>query len=58
MSQLEGGSHGVGLASSPQLSLLPTSQPSPVLARLHAIDINSTTPLQALALLAELKSLA
>ncbi|MDB4964083.1 MAG: mismatch repair protein MutS [Myxococcales bacterium] len=58
MSQLEGGSHAVGLASSPQLSLLPTSAPSPVLSRLLAIDINSTTPLDALRLLAELKSLA
>jgi DNA mismatch repair protein MutS len=57
MHQLEGGSQ---LGSSPQLSLLPTATappPSPVLARLAAIDVNRITPLEALQLLAELKAL-
>jgi DNA mismatch repair protein MutS len=55
MSQLEGGSH---LGSSPQLSLLPTAPPSPVLGRLQAIDVDRMTPLAALQLLAELKALS
>jgi len=54
MSKLEGGSQ---LGSSPQLSLLPTAAPSPVLARIATIDIDRTTPLEALQLLAELKQL-
>ncbi|MGE0872018.1 MAG: DNA mismatch repair protein MutS [Kofleriaceae bacterium] len=54
MSQLEGGCQ---LGSTPQLSLLPAAAPSPVLARLAAIDIDRTTPLDALQLLAELKAL-
>ncbi|MGE0545721.1 MAG: DNA mismatch repair protein MutS [Kofleriaceae bacterium] len=54
MSQLEGGSQ---LGSTPQLSLLPTAAPSPVLARLASIDVDRTTPLDALQLLAELKAL-
>ncbi len=64
MNQLEGGSH---LGGSPQLSLLSAitpvveapapAPPSPVLVRLAALDINSMTPLQALQLLAELKTL-
>jgi DNA mismatch repair protein MutS len=62
MSQLEGGSQAQGFGSSPQLSLLSTAPPplpppSPVLARLAAIDVNRITPLEALQLLAELKSL-
>lgn len=54
---LEGG-HQFG--SSPQLSLLPqapSSPPSPVLARLSAVDPNRLTPLEALQFLADLKSL-
>jgi DNA mismatch repair protein MutS len=58
MGQLEGGAQVLGLSSSPQLSLLPSAPPSPSLARLAAIDINRVTPLEALQLLAELKSLA
>jgi DNA mismatch repair protein MutS len=58
MSQLEGGSQALGFGSSPQLSLLPTAPPSPVLPRLATIDIDRITPLEALQLLAELKSLA
>jgi DNA mismatch repair protein MutS len=55
MAQLEGGSQ---LGSSPQLSLLATATPpSPIAARLASIDVERTTPLEALALLAELKSL-
>ncbi len=54
MAQLEG---GASLGSTPQLSLLPTAAPSPVVARLAALDIDRTTPLEALQLLAELKSL-
>ncbi len=57
MSQLEGGSLALGLGASPQLSLLPTATPSPVLARLATLDVDRTTPLEALQLLAELKSL-
>jgi len=58
LNQLEGGAQ---LGSSAQLSLLPispASPPSPCLARLAAIDVNRVTPLEALQLLAELKSLA
>jgi DNA mismatch repair protein MutS len=68
---LEGGSVALGLGSSRQLSLLaaapassapggrPSAGPvSPVLARLAAIDVHRITPLDALQLLAELKSLA
>ena len=58
MGQLESGSQALGLGSSRQLSLLPAAPPSPVLARLAAIDINRLTPLEALQLLAELTSLA
>ncbi len=47
MGKLEGGSQ---LGSSAQLSLLPQTAPSPILARLSAIDPNRTTPLEALAL--------
>ena len=55
MSQLEGGS---ALGSSAQLSLLPAATlTSPVLAKLAAIQVDRTTPLEALQLLAELKSL-
>ncbi|MCX5744867.1 MAG: DNA mismatch repair protein MutS, partial [Proteobacteria bacterium] len=54
MGQLETGN---ALGSSTQLSLIPNAPPSPVLARLAAIDVDRTTPLEALALLAELKSL-
>ncbi len=55
MSQLEGGS---ALGSSTQLSLLPaTTIASPALAKLGSINIDKTTPLEALQLLAELKSL-
>ena len=55
MSQLEGGSQ---LGGSAQLSLLPAATvTSPVLAKLAAISIDRTTPLEALQLLAELKSL-
>ena len=58
MTQLEGGSQALGFGSSPQLSLLPAAAPSPVLARLAAIDVNRITPLDALQLLSELKALA
>nr|MBA3820521.1 DNA mismatch repair protein MutS [Deltaproteobacteria bacterium] len=54
MSQLEGGAQ---LGASPQLTLLPTTAPSPALTRLATIDVDRTTPLEALQLLAELKSL-
>ncbi|MEO6773625.1 MAG: DNA mismatch repair protein MutS [Kofleriaceae bacterium] len=47
-----------GLGRSAQLSLLPEAPPSPVLAKLASIDPDRTTPLQALQLLVELKSLA
>jgi DNA mismatch repair protein MutS len=56
--QLEGGSQALGLGSSRQLSLLATAPPSPVLARLAAIDVDRITPLEALQLIAELKSIA
>jgi hypothetical protein len=52
MAKLEGGST---LGASPQLSLLPTATVSPAIARLASIDVNKTTPLEALAILAELK---
>jgi len=60
MRQLEAGPVALGLGSSPQLSLLATAPPppSPCLARLAAIDVDRVTPLEALQLLAELKSLA
>src|SRR5213078_2692630 len=58
MTQLESGSQALGLCSSRQLSLLPAPPPSPALARLAAIDVHRITPLEALQLLAELKSLA
>jgi DNA mismatch repair protein MutS len=54
MSKLETGNQ---LGSTTQLSLLPSAAPSPVLARLATIDINRTTPLEALAILAELRAL-
>ncbi len=58
MSRLESGST---LGGSPQLALLPTASvpppSSPLAARLAAIDLDRTTPLAALQLLAELKSL-
>jgi DNA mismatch repair protein MutS len=54
MAKLEGGNQ---LGSTPQLSLLPSAPPSPVLARLAATDVDRTTPLEALQLLAELKAL-
>jgi len=55
MSKLEGGNQ---LGASPQLTLLPSGPASPIAARLAAIDIDRTTPLEALQLLAELKSLS
>jgi DNA mismatch repair protein MutS len=57
MQKLEGGQFAAKLGSSAQLSLLPQAAPSPALARLALIDPNRTTPLEALQLLAELKSL-
>ncbi len=54
MSQLEG---GASLGSPTQLTLLPTARPSPVIGRLAAIDLDRTTPMEALMLLAELKTL-
>jgi len=65
MSRLEGGSAlgtsaqlSLGAVASPQLPLGGiAAQPSPVIAKLSAIDINRMTPLEALTLLAELKSL-
>src|SRR5207248_2717076 len=53
MGQLEGGAQ---LGSTPQLSLLPAAAPSPVFAKLAAIDVDRTTPIEALRLLAELKT--
>ncbi|HET9620261.1 MAG TPA: DNA mismatch repair protein MutS [Kofleriaceae bacterium] len=71
MSQLESGSQALGFGSSPQLSLLapppppaaPAARPmstaaSAVVHRLTALDVNRITPLEALQLLAELKTLA
>jgi len=57
MGQLEGGQ---SLGATSQMSLLAPSvtAASPVLAKLATIDPNRITPLEALALLAELKSLA
>ena len=56
MGKLEGGAvDHRGWTGGPQLSLLPSAPPSPVLARLAAIDPDRTTPLEALALLAELR---
>ncbi|HWU89004.1 MAG TPA: DNA mismatch repair protein MutS, partial [Kofleriaceae bacterium] len=70
MSQLEGGAASqLGRDASAQLQLLPSlaspappaaassTAASPVLARLAAIDLDRTTPIEALQLLAELKSL-
>jgi DNA mismatch repair protein MutS len=54
MSRLEG---GTALGTSAQLSLLPQAAPSPVVARIAALDINTMTPLEALQTLAELKKL-
>jgi DNA mismatch repair protein MutS len=54
MGKLEGGAQ---LGSTPQLSLLPSAPASPALARLAAIDLDRTTPLAALQILVELKSL-
>lgn len=54
MSRLEGGS---ALGTSAQLSLLPQAPPSPVVARVAALDIDRMTPLEALQTLAELKKL-
>jgi DNA mismatch repair protein MutS len=56
LAQLEGGS---GLGHSPQLSLMaqPMSGPSAVELRLREVDLDRTTPLEALALLAELRAL-
>ncbi len=54
MSRLEGGAQ---LGTSAQLSLISAAPPSPVVARVAAIDVNRMTPLEALQLLAELKSL-
>ena len=56
MAQLEGGSHALGQGQ-PQLSLL-AAPSSPVIARLTGIDLDRTTPLQALQLLAELKAIS
>jgi hypothetical protein len=62
MSRLEGGSAlgtsaqlSLGAVLAPQVPL--AAQPSPVVSKLAAIDINRMTPLEALTLLAELKSL-
>lgn len=56
MQQLES---GTAIGTSRQLSLLPSAPAptAPALAKLAAIDINRVTPLEALQLLAELKSL-
>jgi DNA mismatch repair protein MutS len=63
MSRLEGGSAlgtsaqlSLGAVLAPQVPL--AASPSPVAEKLAAIDINRMTPLEALTLLAELKSLA
>jgi DNA mismatch repair protein MutS len=62
MSRLEGGSAlgtsaqlSLGAVMAPQVPL--AAPPSPVASKLAAIDINRMTPLEALTLLAELKSL-
>jgi DNA mismatch repair protein MutS len=65
MDRLEGGSFAAGLGASPQLSLgiVPSARtaahppPNAIAAKLAMIDIDATTPLEALRLLAELKSL-
>ncbi len=54
MSRLEGGG---ALGTSTQLSLISVAAPSPALAKLQALDINRLTPLEALNVLSELKSL-
>jgi DNA mismatch repair protein MutS len=54
MSRLEGGSQ---LGGSAQLSLLPSAPPSPVIGKIASLDIDRMTPLEALQLLAELKTL-
>jgi DNA mismatch repair protein MutS len=58
MSELETGALERGVAASPQLHLLATElSPSPLAVRLAAIDPNRITPLEALQLLVDLKSL-
>jgi DNA mismatch repair protein MutS len=58
MAKLENGGAMAQLGGSAQLSLLPNiAPPHPAIARLAAIDPDRTTPLEALQLLAELKSL-
>jgi DNA mismatch repair protein MutS len=57
MSELEAGALERRVAVSPQLPLLAAPQPSPLVSRLAAIDPNRMTPLEALQLLVELKSL-
>jgi DNA mismatch repair protein MutS len=47
----------LALGATPQLPLGITAQPSPIVAKLSTVDINRMTPLEALTLLAELKSL-
>ena len=54
MGKLETGNQ---LGSTAQLSLLPAAPPSLALARLATIDLDRTTPLEALAILAELRAL-
>jgi DNA mismatch repair protein MutS len=54
MNRLEGGAQ---LGTTTQLSLLSAAPPSPVVARIQAIDVNRMTPLEALQLLSELKAL-
>ena len=56
MGELEAGTVARRVAPSAQLPLLPTA-PSPVVARLAAVEVDRTTPLEALQLLAELKTL-
>jgi DNA mismatch repair protein MutS len=57
MQKLEGGQFSSTLGSSAQLSLLPQAAPNPLISKLGSIDPNHTTPLEALQLLVELKSL-
>ena len=57
LSQLEGGKLAAPTQLAPQLSLLAPAPPSETRARLASIDIDQTTPLEALRLLAELKAL-
>ncbi len=54
MGKLEGGAQ---LGSTAQLALLPATPVSPALAKLAALDPNRMTPIEALNLLVELKSL-